>query len=199
MRLKLLALLLILHLTALGGTQPKKDKTGAQAEILWDTWGVPHIFAKDMNSAGRALGWGQMQNHGNRLLRAIAIARGRGATILKAWDRNVDADSLGAALFEFWAEERRGFPGFYAQPFDPGRPLETPRGLSDAKAAAEALDVAAQNLTKVAGRLDVPWGELYRLRRGKVDLPANGAGVARLLPYSRIRTGQGRTVCCDWL
>jgi acyl-homoserine-lactone acylase len=100
------------------------------------------------------------------------------ATILQAWDRNVDADSRGAALFEFWAEEmeRRGFPGFYAQPFDPGRPLETPRGLSDAKAAAEALDVAAQNITKVAGRLDVQWGQLYRLRRGKVDLPANGAG-----------------------
>jgi acyl-homoserine-lactone acylase len=60
------------------------DNSGArantnEAEILWDTWGVPHIFAKDTNSAGRALGWAQMHNHGNRLLRAIAIARGRGA------------------------------------------------------------------------------------------------------------------------
>src|SRR5260370_11807411 len=29
---------------------------------------------------------------------------------------------------------------------------------------------------KAAGRLDVVGGELYRLRRGKIDLPSNGAG-----------------------
>jgi acyl-homoserine-lactone acylase len=100
------------------------------------------------------------------------------ATILQAWDRNVDADSRGAALFEFWAEEMqlRGFPGFYAQPFDPLRPLETPHGLSDFKCAIEALEVAAQKLTKTGGQLDAAWGDLYRLRRGKIDIPANGAG-----------------------
>jgi acyl-homoserine-lactone acylase len=120
----------------------------------------------------------------------------RAATILATWDRNVDADSRGAALFEFWAEEveHRGFPGFYAQAFDPRRPLDTPHGLSDPKAAAEALDIASQKLMKTSGRLDVPWGELYRLRRGKIDLPADSAGdllgCFRVLEYAPDKDGR---------
>jgi acyl-homoserine lactone acylase PvdQ len=31
---------------------PKSD-----AEILWDVWGVPHIFAPDESSAFQAFGW----------------------------------------------------------------------------------------------------------------------------------------------
>ncbi len=118
------------------------------------------------------------------------------ARILQTWGRTTDAESCGAAMFEFWAEEmqRRGFPGFYAQPFDPRRPLETPHGLSDPKAAADALDVAAQNLMKVAGRLDVVWGDLYRLRRGKIDLPSNGAGdllgTFRIIDYKPDKDGR---------
>ena len=46
-------------------------------EILWDTYGVPHIFAKDRNSLAYAFGWAQMQNHGDLLLRLVAQARGR--------------------------------------------------------------------------------------------------------------------------
>jgi len=118
------------------------------------------------------------------------------ATILQKWDRTTDAESRGAALFEFWAEEmeRRGFPGFYAQPFDLRRPLETPSGLSDRKAAADALDIAAQKLVKLAGRLDVAWGDLYRLRRGKTDLRANGAGdllgTFRIIDYEMAKDGR---------
>lgn len=53
--------------------QTKSSQSNRAAEILWDTWGAPHIFAKDTNSAGRALGWAQMQNHGNRLLRVRSL------------------------------------------------------------------------------------------------------------------------------
>src|SRR5688500_1193357 len=52
------------------------------AEILWDTYGVPHIFANDREGLARALGWAQMQNHGDLLLRLYAQARGRGAEVL---------------------------------------------------------------------------------------------------------------------
>jgi acyl-homoserine-lactone acylase len=125
------------------------------------------------------------------------------AKTLQAWDRKADAESRGAALFEFWAEEmrRRGFPGFYAEPFDLHRPLETPRGLSEPKAASEALDVAAQKLIKAAGRLDVPWGDLYRLRRGKIDLPASGAGDLlgsfRVLEYEATKDGRFTAIGVD--
>ncbi|HUF65223.1 MAG TPA: penicillin acylase family protein, partial [Gemmatimonadaceae bacterium] len=52
------------------------------AEILWDSYGVPHIFASDRNALARALGWAQMRNHGDLLLRLYAQARGRGAELL---------------------------------------------------------------------------------------------------------------------
>ena len=56
--------------------------SAGSAEILWDSYGVPHIFAGDRNGAARALGWAQMRNHGDLLLRLYAQARGRGAELL---------------------------------------------------------------------------------------------------------------------
>jgi acyl-homoserine-lactone acylase len=53
--------------------------TPTTTEILWDTWGVPHIFAKDNADAFRALGWAQAAAHGNLLLKLYAEARGRSA------------------------------------------------------------------------------------------------------------------------
>lgn len=48
-------------------------------EILWDTYGVPHIYGKDNQSAFYAFGWSQMQSHGDLLLRLYGQARGRAA------------------------------------------------------------------------------------------------------------------------
>ena len=39
------------------------------AEILWDKWGTPHIFAAEEEEAFRAFGWAQMESHGNLLLK----------------------------------------------------------------------------------------------------------------------------------
>lgn len=50
-----------------------------QAEILWDTWGIPHIYAKNDESLFFAYGWAQTQNHGNLLLQLYGQARGKGA------------------------------------------------------------------------------------------------------------------------
>ena len=80
MRQLLLAVLFILLVPAGAYPQSHKPNSGrSRAEILWDTWGVPHIFAKDTDGAARAFGWVQMQSNGNLLLRQIARARGRGA------------------------------------------------------------------------------------------------------------------------
>lgn len=48
-------------------------------EILWDSWGVPHIFAKDRDGLFYAFGWAQAQSHGNLILRLYGRARGRAA------------------------------------------------------------------------------------------------------------------------
>jgi hypothetical protein len=60
-------------------------------EILWDTWGTPHIFAADAPGLFYAFGWAQAHNHGDLLLQLYALARGRGAEFfgedLVLWDR----------------------------------------------------------------------------------------------------------------
>ena len=52
-----------------------KQKT----EILWDTWGVPHVFAGDNEELFRAFGWAQMKSHGDLILELYGQARGRAA------------------------------------------------------------------------------------------------------------------------
>lgn len=49
------------------------------AELLWDTYGVPHINAANSQRLFHAFGWAQMQSHGNLLLRLYGQARGRSA------------------------------------------------------------------------------------------------------------------------
>jgi acyl-homoserine-lactone acylase len=121
----------------------------------------------------------------------------RAAAVLHKWDRKTDAESRGAALFAEWKMQmdKRGNSFPYAQSFDPKRPLQTPHGLEDPKTAAAALDAAAEKLQSMAGRLDVAWGDLYRLRRGSVDLPGNGGGEGllgtfRIIDYSKATDGR---------
>lgn len=40
-----------------------------------------------------------------------------------------------------------------------------------------ALHDAASELQATIGALDIAWGNIARLRRGKIDLPGNGAGT----------------------
>jgi acyl-homoserine lactone acylase PvdQ len=48
-------------------------------EILWDSYGVPHIYATDEASAFYGFGWAQAHSHGDTVLRLYGEARGRGA------------------------------------------------------------------------------------------------------------------------
>ena len=49
------------------------------AEILWDRYGVPHIFAPDHAALFKAYGYAQMEAHAELLVRLYAQARGRAA------------------------------------------------------------------------------------------------------------------------
>ena len=51
----------------------------AAPEILWDKYGVPHIFASDRESMFYAHGWAQAQAQGNLLLLLYGESRGRAA------------------------------------------------------------------------------------------------------------------------
>lgn len=50
-----------------------------RAEILWDQYGVPHIFAQDRASMFYAEGWAQMRGQASLLLRLYGESRGRAA------------------------------------------------------------------------------------------------------------------------
>lgn len=67
--------LLILILLALA--TPKN--TSAKSEILWDTYGIPHIFADSNQEMFYAFGWAQARSHGDLILRLYGQARGRAA------------------------------------------------------------------------------------------------------------------------
>ena len=49
------------------------------SEILWDSWGVPHISANTETDLFRAMGWAQAKSHGAVLLTLYGQARGRAA------------------------------------------------------------------------------------------------------------------------
>ena len=77
---------------------PAAVPTGASpaAEILWDEWGTPHIFA-DESEKGlfRGFGWAQMHSHGNLLRPLYAQSRGTaaeygGADFLEVRSRRAD-------------------------------------------------------------------------------------------------------------
>lgn len=116
----------------------------------------------------------------------------RAADVLEAWDRHTDADSVGAVLFTAWALDYIPPILFdvFAVPYDINDPLNTPRGLADPEGAVAALARAARQLELlrlVGGGIDVPYGDIFRLRWGDVDLPANGSfdllGTFRILTF----------------
>lgn len=47
--------------------------------IVWDTWGVPHITADNVEELFYAQGWAQMHNHANLILDLYGSSRGKGA------------------------------------------------------------------------------------------------------------------------
>lgn len=56
----------------------EKSSSG-KAEIMWDKYGVPHVFANDMHEMYYAEGWAQMHNHANLILKLYGQSRGRAA------------------------------------------------------------------------------------------------------------------------
>jgi acyl-homoserine-lactone acylase len=50
-----------------------------KTEILWDNFGVPHIFARTNQEMYYAFGWSQMTSHANLILQLYAQSRGRAA------------------------------------------------------------------------------------------------------------------------
>jgi acyl-homoserine-lactone acylase len=143
----------------------------------------------------------------DRILDDLAVAVGpqgdpvahRALTVLVDWDRSADAGSRGAVLFARFFRELPDQP--FAVAWDESRPLETPDGLADPAAASAAFLRAARGVVADFGSLDVPWGEVYRLRLDGRDLPANGGagslGIFRVVDFDRDGDGKRKAVGGD--
>lgn len=116
------------------------------------------------------------------------------AGILESWDRMADAGSRGAVLFEAWYRLLARGGAIFATPWSEASPRTTPDGLRDPAAAVRALAQAADQVRKTHGSPDVPWGQVYRLRVGGRDLPANGGpnelGIFRLVGFTEGKDGK---------
>ena len=64
------------------------------SEILWDKWGVPHIFAKTTRDMFYLYGYAQTEAHGDLLMHSMAGSRGKASEIYGAGegDRNLKND-----------------------------------------------------------------------------------------------------------
>ena len=82
-------------------------------EILWDTYGVPHIFAPDHASLFYAYGYAQMEAHAELLIRLYAQARGRAAEFYGEeyldGDRWVRTNGIPERATEWAAQQRPEF------------------------------------------------------------------------------------------
>lgn len=82
----------------------------------------------------------------------------RALDLVKNWNRRTDRDNTAAALAILAAEPDMEWDRQGKYDFDP----------------VEAVQRAATYLQKHFGKIDVPWGQVMRLRRGNVDLPLDG-------------------------
>lgn len=131
--------------------------------------------------------------------------------LLARWDNTTSHESKGSVIFQEWwrhysginERNRMGLPDDkrYARVWDAGDPFDTPRGLADAKRAAESFAWAVEEVKARWGRYDVAWGDVYRVRRGNVDVPVGGCGndlgCFRILTYSRQDDGKMAAVGGD--
>lgn len=120
------------------------------------------------------------------------------ADVLASWDRSTNADSQGAILFLFWFNAYTSSVGYdiFAEPFDISDPFALPLGLADPEGAVAVLEAVAEQVQADYGALDVPYGDVMRLRVGEYDLPGNGgadpAGVFRAAWYAPDEDGKFR-------
>jgi acyl-homoserine-lactone acylase len=120
----------------------------------------------------------------------------KGLALLGSVDASNDPDLAAAqALFKDW--DRRTNVDSRAAPLAVLTVLRLPQ--SPGKPPVEVLNSVMADLKKAYGRIDPTWGEVNRIRRGKVDLPIDGgpdifrAVYGRPDPDGRLRALAGDT------
>jgi len=169
--------LLLAFLAGCSGIQSTNGRDGTQGALiggLFDIffWTTAAVYALVM------------------LYLAVALFRG--------WNRQDDADSRAALLFETWAKQFAG-PNFQSDAnfrvrWSPEDPIQTPTGLKDPAQAVAMLKSAIAETKRLYGAIDRPFGEVSRFALDKVDLPGNGGfgntGIFRTITWGPLAAGK---------
>jgi acyl-homoserine-lactone acylase len=115
--------------------------------------------------------------------------------VLSNWDRQTNGNSQGAVLFKAWVDSVKFFVNkseLFEGGWEEEKAMDTPFGLHPSVDYLSPLKSAAESVIKTYGQLDVPWGEVYRLIRDDVDLPANGGpgdpyGLFRVTNFAPVK------------
>ena len=124
--------------------------------------------------------------------------------LVERWDNTASPESRGSALFEIWWLQYSGIrPGNnvllpddkrFAKVWNVADPFNTPRGLADDTRAVEAFKWAVEETKRRYGSFDISWGDVHRVRRGKVDVAVGGCGndlgCFRILGFNRDPDGK---------
>lgn len=97
-----------------------KSDSQEHTEIIWDKWGVPHIYAENELEMYYAFGWAQMHNHANHILEMYATARGKASEYYGRKHFRMDQiihlfsipDSAAAQYERFTGEEKQILDAF---------------------------------------------------------------------------------------
>ncbi len=138
------AFVLLAWLALAGGVGPTltAQSPAKGTEILWDRFGIPHIFAPDHPSLFHAYGYAQMEAHAELLVRLYAQARGRGAEFYGEQyltdDRWVRTNAL-PTLAKQWASAQTPEFGPLIQSFAAGLNAWATEHRSELSTAAQAV------------------------------------------------------------
>lgn len=171
----------------------EKNKSITLEEVLRDKFSMGLLLADRVKPDLLKIARGETVD-GIDLSDAVAV--------LKAWDNRVARDSKGAILFvNFWNAYERIAKPVYETSWDEKQPATTPQGIGDPQAALKALATAATETKKTLGALDAPWGAVFRLRKGDVDIPIGGFigdfGAFRIIGYEQDDDGRFRAIGGD--
>ncbi len=171
---------------------------GDRGEILWDRYGVPHIYAQSEAGAFYGFGYAQAKSHGNLLLRLYGEARGRaaeywGGEAAEKSDRWLVANDVPARA-KLWYQAQT--PAFRAN-------LDAfARGINDYAAAnPEALDPKVRVVLPITG-VDII-GHAHKLmnynyiaseRKALVDPTTDTAGGSNAWAVAPSRSASGKTM-----
>jgi acyl-homoserine-lactone acylase len=127
--------------------------------------------------------------------------------MLAKWENAAGPTSKGAVLFEnWWTLYSRGVnpDSLYAENWTVQKPASTPRGLKDPARAATMFAQAVTETTKQYGDAGIAWGDVHRVRMGKVDVPVGGCsgflGCFRVLNFANTTDGKREAIGGDgWI